>query len=48
MSQTVARLAINGARKIVNKANAMLKSAIAEHGQDADVIFYDRDGAGTT
>ena len=48
MSQLVATLAINGARKIVNKASAMLKRAIAEYGQDADVTFYDRDGAGTT
>ena len=48
MSQLVATLAISGAHKIVNKADAMLKSAIAKYGPDAPVIFVDRDGAGTT
>ena len=48
MSQLVATLAISGAHKIVTKADAMLKSAIAKYSHDAPVTFIDRDGAGTT
>ncbi|MFA5054843.1 MAG: acetyl-CoA decarbonylase/synthase complex subunit alpha/beta [Dehalococcoidia bacterium] len=48
MSKLVATLAISGAHKVVNKADAMLKSAIEKHGPDAPVAFVDRDGAGTT